>query len=445
MQPIPNPQNLSPAEKRAMLAQLLQEKIKRSPSSSDKNNIKMENSASSNLEADAILDDAIVPDNLLSNVSGEPRAILLTGATGFLGAFLLDELLQQTSAKIYCLVRATNLESAQQRVKNNLENYFIWKEELSDRILAVPGDLSQPNLGLSPETFDRFTNELDAIYHNAAVTNFTHPYSTLKPINVEGTRQILALASQHRRKTLHYISTLGVFESTFFSKKVIQETDELPESRGQSFGYTQSKWVAEKMVRTASDRGLEICIYRPAIVSGQSETGCFNTDDFVWGLAKGCILTGKIPDLPGGELNMSPVDYVARAIVYLSKQPQAKGKAFHLSNPHPNLGWHQFAEWMRQYGYPLQTVSYDEWLMALKQSNPTHQKEMLHLLASVVDELKFMFAGALTASKIGKFDCQNTLQGLKGTKIICPPPMQLLNTYFSAFINARFLPSPLPK
>ena len=160
MQLNPEYKNLSAAQKRALLEQLLKEKIKRSKSKSQTSDLNGDNVASLNLEADAILDPTIVPENSPDVRAKEPEAILLTGATGFLGAFLLDELLQQTSAKIYCLVRAANPESGKERIKRNLENYLLWKEEVSDRLVAVHGDLSRPHLGLSSEQFASFAREL---------------------------------------------------------------------------------------------------------------------------------------------------------------------------------------------------------------------------------------------------------------------------------------------
>ncbi|MCB0583687.1 MAG: SDR family oxidoreductase, partial [Phaeodactylibacter sp.] len=98
------------------------------------------------------------------------------GATGFLGAYLLRELLQQTRARIYCLVRAADEQQAFERIRANLEQYGMFREENAGRIQALAGDISQPLLGLAPDQYDALADTIGAIYHNAAQVNFIFPY-----------------------------------------------------------------------------------------------------------------------------------------------------------------------------------------------------------------------------------------------------------------------------
>src|SRR5690606_16314369 len=110
--------------------------------------------------------------------------LLLTGATGFLGAFLLHELLEQTRSQIYCLVRAPNSAMGQERILANLHKYTSQHPEATVRIIAVPGDLTQPLLGLSQHDFAALANTVDLIYHNGALVNWLYPYARLKLANV---------------------------------------------------------------------------------------------------------------------------------------------------------------------------------------------------------------------------------------------------------------------
>src|SRR5262249_47915849 len=143
---------------------------------------------------------------------GEPERIFLTGATGYLGAFLLRDLLRQTRAEIFCLVRSATVEEGNSRLRKSLEAHGLWDESLGGRIRVVPGDLSLPLLGLSRERFDELAAAIDAVFHNGALVNMVPPYQALKAANVLGTGEVLRLACQTKPKPVHYISTVSVFD-----------------------------------------------------------------------------------------------------------------------------------------------------------------------------------------------------------------------------------------
>ncbi|MBE9169348.1 thioester reductase domain-containing protein [Pleurocapsales cyanobacterium LEGE 06147] len=248
---------------------------------------------------------------------------MLTGATGFLGAFLLYELLQQTQADVYCLVRSRsasakprspNLESGKQKLQDSLESYLLWDESFSQRIIPVIGDLSEPLLGLSKSEFHLLATQIDVIYHNGALVNFTYPYPTLKKPNVLGTQEILRLASRVKLKPVHFISTTSFIYpvkegienreraiekilNENSNPRIIREGDSIDDALMPTDGYAQSKWVAEKLVTIARARGLPISIYRPGRISGHSKIGACNSNDHTYRIIKGCIQLGSIPDL----------------------------------------------------------------------------------------------------------------------------------------------------
>jgi FlaA1/EpsC-like NDP-sugar epimerase len=148
--------------------------------------------------------------------------ILLTGVTGFLGTYLLYELLSQTQAHIYCLVRAADKESGMKRIKDKFQEYLQWDKNFESRIIPICGDLSAGFLGLSADKFKALANDIDTIYHNGALVNLIYPYSELKKTNVDGVRNILQLACESKIKPLHYISTTGVLESS--AEKIVYES-----------------------------------------------------------------------------------------------------------------------------------------------------------------------------------------------------------------------------
>ncbi|PSB11065.1 non-ribosomal peptide synthetase [Pleurocapsa sp. CCALA 161] len=358
--------------------------------------------------------------------------ILLTGATGFLGAFLLYELLQQTEAEIYCLVRCSNFEAGKQKLRDSLESYYLWDESLSSRIIPLPGDLSKPLLGLEATQFQEIASKIDAIYHNGAWVHHIYPYSILKATNVLGTQEVLRLASQIKVKPVHFISSSSVFSSQAHSGvKLIREQDELNDRLIPEDGYSQTKWVAEKLVTIAGERGIPVSIYRPSRISGHSQTGVFNQNDFLSKLILGCIQLEAAPDEDIKE-NIVPVDYVSKAIVRLSSKKTSLGKAFHLVNSQ-TLHSNMLIEQIRSLGYSLKTIDYQQWRSQLLQITKGSAQHPLYSLIP-------FFPAQETAEKIPtaslEFDCQNTLYGLEGSSIICPPVDQkLLHKYCSYLIQ----------
>ncbi len=393
-----------------------------------------------NLKAEAVLDPAITAEGKPIDRITEPACIFLTGATGFLGAFLLDELLQQTQADIYCLVRATNTEEGKQKIQRSLESYLIWNESQRTRIIPVLGDLSQPLLGLSQAQFTALAKKLDVIYHNGAWVHHASPYSTLKAANVLGTQEVLRLASQIKIKSVHFISTTSVFSPPVGSGvQLIREQSSLDDTPAPENGYAQSKWVAEQLVTIARKRGLPVCIYRTGRISGDSKTGAFNPNDFLYRLLIGCIQLGSIPN---GEFieGLLPVDYVSKAIIHLSQQQQSLGKTFHLLNPQL-LDLKMLFNSIRSIGYPLQQISHNQWYSELIKIAENYPEHPLYPLIPF-----FITSNQTQNLQVLKFDCENTLNELAKSSIYCPEINEkLLNTYISYLIHSNFIHPQQPK
>ncbi|MEH1785598.1 MAG: non-ribosomal peptide synthase/polyketide synthase [Nostoc sp.] len=386
-----------------------------------------------NLQAEVVLDETIKPLNLVYQPVSEPKAILLTGATGFVGAFLLAELLQQTQADIYCLVRAADFTAGKQRLQESLKAYLLWEESFNSRIIPVLGDLSQPLLGLSDEQFHLMALKIDSIYHNGALVNHVYPYALLKAANVRGTEEVLRLASQIKIKPVHFISTVSVFASDeYFKLEVVQENDPLEHSQGLVGGYTQSKWVAEKIVMMARDRGLPCSIYRLGRITWHSQTGVWNSNDMFYRFIKSCIQLKSAPEM-NSLIEITPVDYLAKALINLSQQPESLGKAFHLISSH-SAPWSQFINCIRSLGYPLQELSDEDWQAELVRSNQISTDNALYSAISLAEDNTSSESNATSSLK---FDCQNTLNGLADTTIRWPEvDDKLLQAFFANFSNS---------
>jgi amino acid adenylation domain-containing protein/thioester reductase-like protein len=386
-----------------------------------------------NLEAETALDSSIYPQPTLAQPIPE---IFLTGATGFLGAFFLYELLQQTRADIYCLIRASKLEEARARIQSALKRYSLWDDSFDSRIVLVLGDLTQPYLGINPAQFARLAEKIDVIYHCGAWVNVVYPYSALKAANVLGTQEVLRLATQTRIKPVHFISTVDVFANTTDGTiRTITEKDAIGDSSRLGNGYAESKYVAEKLVMAAASRGLPVSIYRPSNIIGHSQTGIGSTKSFIALMFKGCLQMGMAPDLKA-MINLVPVNFVTRAITNLSQQQKPCGLAFHLVNPKP-IEWQELLSWMTRKGYSLEQVSYQSWC-----------EQLLKLVADGSDNVlvpleKVVANRHLLQKLLGAFHFENG-NSLDRT-LVCPPVNdELLETYFAYLTQSGLLTS-IPK
>ncbi|GCL38740.1 amino acid adenylation participated protein like [Sphaerospermopsis reniformis] len=391
------------------------------------------------LKAEAVLDASIqIRKDVIYNVStdynNKPQGIFLTGVTGFLGSHLLYELLQQTEEPIiYCLIRATDIEEARQKLENQLQLYKLWSEVDRKRIIPVVGNLGKKYLGLSTSEFQQLASQIDVIYHCGAWINVIYPYSVLKPANVLGTQEIIRLASEIKVKPLHYISTTSVLSAATPNEAgLILESDLLDQYQVLENGYVQSKWVAEKLVMQARDLGLPVAIYRASRITGSTKTGISNTDDLFCRLVKGCLETRIFPDVQM-EDNLTPVDYVSKIIVNLSGQKESLGKAFHLVNPESTTIKDLF-HLIRSLGYPVQMIPVEQWHSEISLESQMSDPGNLRVLSHIIPKM------ALENSREPEIDYQNTINGLGNTDIMYPILDQnLLRTYISYFISSGFI------
>jgi len=350
------------------------------------------------------------------NLRQETGHIFLTGATGFFGSFLLKDLLNTTQATIHCLVRANNNLSAQQRIVETLTKYNIPLSRADkNRIVAMPGDLTKPCLGLETLQFNELANTMDLIFHNGASVNYVDSYHTLKQPNVFGSHEVIRLSCLQRIIPLHYVSSVSVFETLgFFSgREMIYESDSLDASESYvRLGYSQSKWVAEKMMGNARAKGLPINIYRSGYIMGHAETGVSNTTDHIARYIAGCIEMGSAPILEE-YASLAPVDQLSAALSYIATDSLAKGETFHLCNPtFVTVG--EIYQKIKNFGFPLELVSYTQWKERLKvvpETNPLYPLLSLHIHSAPDHELTL----PELYERNTRFDCQHLLTALEGS------------------------------
>jgi thioester reductase-like protein len=256
--------------------------------------------------------------------------VFLTGGTGFMGPFVIKSLLEQTRAKIYVLVRASDEDQGMQRLKAAMDSMgpcsIGLMQMFEARVVPMCGDLGQPKLGLAQDAWDFLANEMDAIFHNGATVNYLFNYDRMRDANVMGTNEALRLAFEGRRKDFNYVSTTFIFG--WAVKSTLFETDGNQDMELLDFGYSQSKWVAEKVVEDARDKGLSVRIFRPALVSPSVDGGGNNFDIAVRLVA--FMVNHGIGVDTLNQVSFVPADIVANNIVAISTTPGTENKTYHV-------------------------------------------------------------------------------------------------------------------
>ncbi|MEU6153514.1 thioester reductase domain-containing protein [Actinosynnema sp. NPDC047251] len=382
------------------------------------------------LAADIGLDPDIVPADEVVTVAADPAEVLLTGATGFLGAYLLRDLLAGTRAHVHCLVRAADETAARARLDATLDWYGLDLDR--SRITVLPGDLAAPALGLDPERFDALARSVDAVYHPAAEVNWVRPYAAVRGANVLAVKELLRLAARHRTVPLHHVSTLGVFLTASADGGTgIAVTDPSGPGAALPTGYTQSKWVAEQVVDLARERGLPVSVYRIDLIAGDRQTGACQTRDFVWLSLKGMLDAGAAPADPGVDLRLMPVDYASAAILHISRTTHSR--TFHVSG-HTTLPMAEMIAELRRRGHrldPLDDAEFRARILA----------DRTNALVPLLDAFDVM--SAAPAAFYPPIDDAETTAALAGTTITCPPTtLDLFGRHVDFFTGRGYFPHP---
>ncbi len=279
---------------------------------------------------DLILPEAIKPLNDCNSAIFNPRKVLVTGATGFLGSYLVNELSKLDNIEICCLVRAKTPIEAKKRLNEAfVQNEMPYLQKL-ERIRAVCGDLSSDHLGLSELDYAYLAETTDMIYHNGALVHHLYDYERMRTTNVSSTHALLRLAVTGKNKSFHYISTIGLLGFDVSKKLRTKETDW---SFLELNGYLLTKWVSEQLVLEAANRGVVARIYRPGNITGSSTSGhCHPELNYTLLKIKGFIQLGQGYYHDDELFEMVPVDVLAKEIIEKSLLPQKK-VVYNMDNP----------------------------------------------------------------------------------------------------------------
>ncbi|MDF6018169.1 non-ribosomal peptide synthetase [Streptomyces sp. JH34] len=358
---------------------------------------------------------------------------LLTGASGFLGAFLLRDLIETTGGPVDCLVRAEDEQHAAHRLRANLEHYGLWRPRYADLIHAVPGDLAAPGLGLSPEDRAALVRRLGTVVHNGAHVNFAAGYGDLRAPNVAGTEELLRLLADSASPGMHYLSTTSVYAPAS-GPDPVTITESTPPGPASVLpdGYARSKWAAEQLVGQARERGLPVTVHRPGRISGDTTTGACQERDLLWQLIKGCLQAGAVPDLPYGSTDWVPVDYVSAAVVALATSGGTDAETYHFTHPDAP-GLDRVFDAAARLGHELSTVPAAHWQARVAARHDNAAQLFLGEAGGARHE----------ATDHRGFDSSRTTEAVAALGVHLPALTdEVLTRYLTYFQATGFLPSP---
>jgi amino acid adenylation domain-containing protein/thioester reductase-like protein len=375
-------------------------------------------------------------------INGEPAAdgaVLVTGANGYLGGYLLEYLLENTSATIYCLVRSNlSLEALIHTNQSLSRTYYLKVGSLKNRLVLLRGDLSKSLMGLEQSVYDKVARQVSVIYHLAASVNHLYPYTALRKVNVEGTVEVLKFANTHSPKLFNFISTLSavpVKHKDSLRKEVLMTS--IADSQLLNDGYSQSKWVCEYILNKAHQKGQRLNIFRPGWILGDSRTGYVPPliNNHLLSLIKSCVQLEVAPDW-NISLHFLPVNFVASAIFNISMTENKKDIIFNLNNVH-GISWLKFIEVLNEFGYNIDEIPVAEWqnkhIQNINSNNAIYPFKELYLSS----DAERVQGADLTEHTI----INNTLKCLHNKGIIMPKlDSELVKKYIDSLMLSKFLP-----
>jgi thioester reductase-like protein len=292
--------------------------------------------------------------------AGAPRVVLLTGATGSLGAHILATLLQTPGVeKIYCLNRGSD---PQGRTLESLKLRGLSMDLPLDRVESLSADLTEPGFGLDVQTAGRLAG-VNLVIHNAWSVNFNMGVASFEPM-IRSARNMIDFAFQSNARYF-FVSSVS---SAVRSGDVVTESHVSRLTDAQEMGYSRSKLVAERLCQRAHQAGLDARVLRIGQIVGDTRLGQWNDTEAIPLMIRSAVSMGALPSL-GDTLTWLPIDVVAKIIVELC-QSAAHQDVYNLVNPRSFNWTRDLLPMLREAGLSFEQVTAAEWLARLGASNP---------------------------------------------------------------------------
>ncbi|MFY0758174.1 thioester reductase domain-containing protein [Metabacillus dongyingensis] len=266
------------------------------------------------------------------------KEILLTGATGYLGVYLLRDLLTKSDSNVHLIVRSKNQIEAENRMKEKICSYFdpSFYDKFKQRIFVYSGDLARNDFGLDMSNYQYLSETIQCVIHSAGNVSHFGNYDTSFEANVLATKNLIDFSLTGVMKDVNHISTLAVASGTVKNKKDILYT-EYDNDLGQVIEnpYPKTKLEAEKIVIEAREKGVNVNIYRVGNIVFDSKSGRFQENieqNALYSMMKSYIEIGLVPEMER-DTDFSCVDDVSRAIISLFDKEELMNETHHIFNP----------------------------------------------------------------------------------------------------------------
>ncbi|QJI43107.1 non-ribosomal peptide synthetase [Pseudomonas sp. ADAK2] len=294
---------------------------------------------------------------------GDVHKVIVTGANSFVGVHIVEALLAWGATEVACLVRDGGGQTAAERFAQALRENRLEHLDLH-RVQVYAADITRPMLGLAEDVYERLDREFGALVHNAANVNHVLDYESLARDNVEPIFECLRLCEGRSKKIFNFVSTLSASSTISDDGRVL----ELPAAQTPPIyiknGYNLSKWVGERILERARERGVRVNLYRPGNISFNSLTGvCQPHKNRLMLMLKGSIQLGQVPEFTL-NFDLMPVDFLARFIAFHASRYQPEHAVFNLHNPEP-LSWDAYVNSFREAGREFSMVSVADWQQQL--------------------------------------------------------------------------------
>lgn len=323
------------------------------------------------------------------------KNVLLTGVTGFVGIHILDKLLTNTDATVYCLVRNKNNTSYISRLKKTLQFYFgnQYDDCIGTRIKVIEGDITQENFGLSDEICQKVGNDISCMINSAAIVKHYGKSPLFDDTNITGVKNVIHFATRFHLK-LYHISTLSVsgnvfaedsFSGAHVDTKITFKEDNLFAGQDLSNLYLYTKFMAERMILENVEKGsLNATILRLGNITSRFSDGKFQinaSENAFLNRLLSFIKLKCIPDyLIEGYTEFTPVDCLANAIIQMI-QYDFPYTILHLFN-HNHISISNIIQYFNDYGLPLDVVDHDTFLQTVDMALQTDK----NILSGIIND-----------------------------------------------------------
>ena len=384
-----------------------------------------------------------------SRTDGAIDDVFLTGATGVLGGYLTKLFLEETKTTLHCLIRGTTRQEGLQRLTKVLKTYNVAHHllsELENRVKIYCGDVSCDHFSLSPEEYCDLIDVSDLIIHSAAKISLGEAFEELYETNVLGTKNIINFALKTESKSLLYVSSYSVMGDIQINKHpAFKETDF---DLGQGFidmGYQKTKFESERAIRMAQSKGLNWRIVRPGNLFGDSVASVYplgtnRTASVFYDLLK-TVTETQVAFLSPLYFDITPVNYVAKAMLHIVFNLKQYSCTYHLTNPDIKT-FSNIIQLLRDVGFPIEVIAMNDYIKRIYTNQLKHNGTVYQSLTTSLIQYRATKVIPVQSTPV---DANWTRDILAKAGIQCPKiDKDLLSTLLSYCIKQGYISAQLP-